>query len=141
VLVRFADDAVVMCHSRRRAEAALARLTELLSELGLEPKAAKTRIVHLTEVGQGLDFLGFHHRWVRAEGRTSGKGVTFLARWPADKAMQRARDRIRELTDRRRVLLRVEVIVEDVDRFLRGWAGYFRYGTRPSASRRSGVMR
>ena len=29
-----------------------------------------------------------------------GKRVTFLARWPADKAMQHARDRIRELTAR-----------------------------------------
>lgn len=42
--------------------------------------------------------------------------------------MQHARDRIRELTDRRRLLLPVEVIVQDVNRFLRGWAGYFRYG-------------
>ncbi len=42
--------------------------------------------------------------------------------------MQHARDRIRELTDRRRLLLPVEVIVEDVNRFLRGWAAYFRYG-------------
>lgn len=42
--------------------------------------------------------------------------------------MQHVRDRIRELTDRRRVLLRVEVIVGDVDRFLRGW-GFFRYGS------------
>jgi hypothetical protein len=57
VLVRFADDAVVMCRSRQQAEAALARLTQLLAELGLEPKAAKTRIVHLTEGGEGLDFL------------------------------------------------------------------------------------
>ena len=128
MLVRFADDAVVMCRSRQQAEAALARLTQLLAELGLEPKAAKTRIVHLTEGGEGLDFLGFHHRWVRAEGRTGGKGVAFLARWPADKAMQHARNQIRELTDRRRMLLRVEHIVEDVNRFLRGWAGYFRYG-------------
>jgi RNA-directed DNA polymerase len=128
VLVRFADDAVVMCHSRQQAEAALARLAALLAELGLEPKAAKTRIVHLTEGGEGLDFLGFHHRWVRAEGRTRGKGVAFLARWPADKAMQHARDRIRELTDRRRTMLRVEVIVGDVNRFLRGWAAFFRYG-------------
>jgi RNA-directed DNA polymerase len=128
VLVRFADDAVVMCRSRQQAEAALARLRALLAELGLEPKAAKTRIVHLTEGGEGLDFLGFHHRWVRAEGRTGGKGVAFLARWPADKAMQHARDRIRELTDRRRTMLRVEVIVGDVNRFLRGWAGFFRYG-------------
>ncbi|WP_245714012.1 group II intron reverse transcriptase/maturase [Nocardia vaccinii] len=128
VLVRFADDAVVMCRSRQQAEAALARLTALLAELGLEPKAAKTRIVHLTEGGEGLDFLGFHHRWVRAEGRTGGKGVAFLARWPADKAMQHARNRIREMTARRRTGLRVETIVQEVNRFLRGWAGYFRYG-------------
>jgi RNA-directed DNA polymerase len=47
VLVRFADDAVVMCRSRQQAEAALARLTALLAELGLEPKAAKTRIVRV----------------------------------------------------------------------------------------------
>jgi hypothetical protein len=94
----------------------------------LEPKAAKTRIAHLTEGGQGFDFLGFHHRWVRAEGRTGGKGVAFLARWSTDRAMQHARDRIRELTERRRMLLRVEYIVEDINRFLRGWAAYFRYG-------------
>jgi len=128
VLVRYADDAVVMCRSRQQAQAALARLRALLAELGLEPKAAKTRIVHLTEGGEGLDFLGFHHRWVCAEGRTGGKGVAFLARWPADKAMQYARDRIRELTDRRRMLLGVEYIVGEVNCFLRGWAGYFRYG-------------
>jgi hypothetical protein len=47
VLVRFADDAVVMCRTRRQAEAALARLTQLLAGLGLEPKAAKTRIVRV----------------------------------------------------------------------------------------------
>ena len=41
--------------------------------------------------------------------------------------MQHARDRIRELTARRR-LLSVEWIVEGVNRFLRGWAAYFRYG-------------
>ena len=42
--------------------------------------------------------------------------------------MQHARDRIRELTLRRRLLLPVEVIVAEVNRFLRGWAAYFRYG-------------
>jgi group II intron reverse transcriptase/maturase len=129
VLVRFADDAVVMCRSEQQAKAALARLTALLAELGLEPKAAKTRIVYLTEGDEGFDFLGFHHRWVRAQGHTgTGKGVAFLARWPTRKAMQHARDHIRELTERRRVLLRAEVIVEDINRYLRGWAAYFKYG-------------
>jgi group II intron reverse transcriptase/maturase len=129
VLVRYADDAVVMCRSREQAEAALARLRDLLAELGLEPKEAKTRIVHLQVGGEGVEFLGFHHRLVRAQGRRgSGKGVVFLARWPTRKAMQHARDRIRELTDRRRLLLSVKWIVEDINMFLRGWAAYFKYG-------------
>jgi hypothetical protein len=29
---------------------------------------SKTRIVHLTEGGEGFDFLGFHHRLVRGRG-------------------------------------------------------------------------
>jgi retron-type reverse transcriptase len=45
VVIRFADDVVVMCAFEVQAKAALARLTGLLAELGLEPKAAKTRIV------------------------------------------------------------------------------------------------
>jgi group II intron reverse transcriptase/maturase len=127
-LVRYADDVVVMCSSRAQAEAALAQLTALLAELGLEPKAAKTRIVQLAVGGEGLDFLGFHHRLVESDGRRTGKHVTFLARWPTNKAMQHARDRIRELTDRSKLLLPVEVIVVNVNRFVRGWAAYFRYG-------------
>ena len=129
MLVRFADDVVVMCRSREQAEAALARLRTVLAELGLEPKEAKTRIVHLEVGGAGFDFLGFHHRLVRVTGRrNSKKSVTFLARWPADRAMRHARDRVRELTRRSRLLLPVEVIVAKVNRFLRGWAAYFRYG-------------
>jgi group II intron reverse transcriptase/maturase len=128
VLVRFADDLLVMCKSAQQAEAALARLRVLLAELGLEPKEAKTAIVHLEAGGPGFDFLGFHHQMVISRGLRSTKGVLFLARWPADKAMAHARDRIRELTARPRLLLPVEAVVQDVNVFLRGWAAYFRYG-------------
>ena len=83
---------------------------------------------HLEEGGGGFDFLGFHHRLVRSRGLNGKRPVTFLARWPADKAMRHARDRIRELTRRSRLLLAPEWIVEDVNRFLGGWAAYFRYG-------------
>ena len=139
VLVRFADDALVMCKSREQAEAALARLRALLAELGLEPKEAKTRIVHLEVGGAGFDFLGFHHRLVRVTGRRNHRRpVTFLARWPSDRAMKHARDQIRELTRRSRLLRRVEVIVDEVNRFLRGWAAYFRYGN--SAARFEKIM-
>jgi RNA-directed DNA polymerase len=65
---------------------------------------------------------------VRSPGLNGKRRVTFLARWPADKAMQHARDRIRDLTRRSRLLLPVEVIVRDVNRFTGGWAAYFRFG-------------
>jgi len=42
--------------------------------------------------------------------------------------MQAARRRISELTDRRLLLLPVEDVVAGLNRFLTGWAGYFRHG-------------
>jgi RNA-directed DNA polymerase len=143
-LVRYADDALVMCRSKGQAVAALARLTALLADLGLEPKAAKTRIVHLTVGGEGVDFLGFHHRLVRSRsGRGSG-GFTFLARWPSRKAEQHARDRIRFMTVRARLAAPVAQVVQEINLFLRGWAGYFRYGNSAHAFdkiRRYALMR
>jgi RNA-directed DNA polymerase len=127
VLVRYADDLLVLCKTKAEAERALVALGAVLAELGLELKEAKTRIVHLREGGEGFDFLGFHHRWVRARGRRV-QHVTFLARWPSRRAMQHARDRVRELTAHERLLLPVEQVVQDLNRYLRGWAGYFRYG-------------
>src|SRR5512133_2136326 len=127
VLVRYADDVLGLCTTREQAEAALGRLCDLLAELGLEPKAAKTRIVHLVEGEEGFDFLGFHHRLVRGRTPKSAQ-LTFLARWPSRKAIQRARDRIREITGRKRLWMPVEDIVAELNLFLRGWAGYFRYG-------------
>jgi len=52
--------------------------------------------------------------------------------------MRRVRDRVRELTARRRLLLPVEVIVRDVNRALRGWTAYFRYG---NSAHHSGKIR
>jgi group II intron reverse transcriptase/maturase len=125
VLVRFADDLLAMCRTQAEAEAALIALRQILAELGLQLKDAKTRIVHLTEGGEGVDFLGFHHRWVRAK---RARHVQFLARWPSRRAMQHARDGVREITARERLRLPVEDVVQDLNRYLRGWAGYFRYG-------------
>src|SRR5207244_12203052 len=84
VLVRYADDLVVLCGTQAQAEAALAELRALLAELGLELAEAKTRLVCLNEEGEGFDFLGFHHWMVglRKPGRR------FLARLPSARAMQ-----------------------------------------------------
>jgi RNA-directed DNA polymerase len=125
VLIRYADDLVVLCRSRAQAEAALRALRALLAQLGLVLADAKTRIVCVNEDGEGFDFLGFHHRMVDSFRRP---GVRFLARWPSARATRAARQRIRELTDRRLLFMPVEDVVTNLNRFLTGWAGYFRRG-------------
>ena len=127
VLCRYADDLVVMCLSQWQARNALATLREILAEIGLESKDAKTQVVHLRAGGGSFDFLGFEHRSVHAQ-NPRHRHIRFLARWPSRQAMQHARDRIRELTDRSRLLLPVEQVVGEINVFLGGWAGYFRYG-------------
>ena len=80
-----ADDLLVMRQTRQEAGRGLQALTAILAELGLELKQAKTRIVHLTEDGDGLDFLGFHHRWVRV-GAAVCSGPT--AAWKSESTSQ-----------------------------------------------------
>ncbi len=65
---------------------------------------------------------------MRARGTVKPSRVCFLARWPSRKAAQHARDRVRQITDRKRLLLADEWIVEELNGFLRGWGGYFRDG-------------
>jgi RNA-directed DNA polymerase len=125
VLVRFADDLVVLCRTEAQAEAALSELRALLANLGLEVADAKTRLVCVDDDGEGFDFLGFHHRMVDS---FSKPGFRFLARWPSARAMRAARTRISELTDRRLLLMPVEDVVTNLNRYLTGWAGYFRRG-------------
>jgi len=88
-----------------------------------------------------VDFLGFHHRLVHSRSRQGNGQITFLARWPSRQAMQHARDRIRFMTMRARLAASVEQVVQGLNLFLRGWAGYFRYGNSAQASTRSADMR
>jgi group II intron reverse transcriptase/maturase len=125
VLVRYADDLLILCRTRAQAEAAMAQLRALLADLGLGLAEDKTRLVCVNEEGEGFDFLGFHHRMVES---FSKPGFRFLARWPSARAMQAARQRIRGLTDRRLLRLPVEDVVASLNRFLTGWGGYFRRG-------------
>jgi len=123
-LTRYCDDLVIVCRTKADAEAALQVLERLLAELGLQVAEAKTRLVDV-EGGEGFDFLGFHHRKVRSVRNPS---VMFLASWPGHAAMQRARAKIRETLARRQLLRPVADAITDVNRFLRGWGGYFRRG-------------
>jgi RNA-directed DNA polymerase len=59
VLIKYADDVAVLCHSQEQAADVKARLAEWLAPRGLAFNEDKTRIVHLSE---GFDYLGFNVR-------------------------------------------------------------------------------
>jgi len=129
-LVRYADDAVILCRTRTEAEAALALVGEILTGLGLVLHPDKTRIVELSEGREGFDFLGCHFH-ARVSGRLLERGIRryYLHRWPSARSMVRVRSRVKELTGRNRNGAKdVRVLIRDLNPVLRGWGTYFRTG-------------
>ena len=81
-LVRYADDMVLICRSKTKAEQALGIIGRVLEGLQLTLHPTKTRLVAMER--EGFDFLGFHfHKW---KSRTSGKLVPYM--WPGVQAMK-----------------------------------------------------
>jgi len=62
ILVRYADDLVVCCHTEQQAQQVKARLAEWLAPRGLVFNEDKTQVVHLED---GFNFLGFNLRRYR----------------------------------------------------------------------------
>jgi group II intron reverse transcriptase/maturase len=123
MLVRWADDLVILCPSRERAEAALVALRQVLASLGLALSEGKTRLVDLRDDRQGFVFLGFEHRRT-----TSRKGKPWCYRWPSKPSVERAKEEIRARTNKRNFRKPVGAVVEDVNCYLRGWRNYYRFG-------------
>jgi len=130
-LVRYCDDFVVMCDTAEQCEAAERVIRAITGELDLELHPEKTRRVELTEGKEGLDFLGCHlHK--RMSGRLwerYGRRRYYLQRWPGQKAMQRIRQRVREVVGPHRSGVKdVRVLMRALNPILRGWGTYFRTG-------------
>lgn len=125
-LVRYADDFVIACRTKRLADEALARVRTILETMGLALHPAKTRVVELRVRGEGFDFLGCHLRIVRSH----FKGKTYLFRWPRAKAMTALRARIRAITDWRRRwgMDDIRDVIAELNPILRGWCNYYRTG-------------
>jgi RNA-directed DNA polymerase len=111
-MIRYADDFVILCRSQEEAEKALAMVHRLTLERGLTLHPDKTRVVDIASPGQGFDFLGYHF-----EGGT---------RRPRKKSLRKLKDAIRSKTGRSNGHS-LGVIIEDVNRTLRGWFEYFKH--------------
>jgi len=130
VLVRYADDFVVMCRTAKECEEAERRVRIILERLKLELHPDKTRRVDLSWGKEGFDFLGCHLRkrlsgpiWEKERRR-----VYFLQRGPSQRSMKRVRQRVKELTPKSRCHEDVREVIADLNPVLRGWGNYFRTG-------------
>ncbi len=113
-MVRYADDCVVLCHTREQAERAMSKLRELMEIRGLRLHPEKTKLVDVSLPG-GFDFLGYHFE----QGKRS----------PRRKSLQKLKDKIRERT-RRANGHGLEKIIEMINPILRGWFVYFQHSQR-----------
>jgi RNA-directed DNA polymerase len=118
VMVRYADDFVLLCRSAGEAEEALEQVQSWTLENGLQLHPGKTRIVDMTQIDQGFDFLGYHFR-TRGEDRK-------IRRYPSKKSEGKFKDRIRAKT-KKSSGQSMKAIIGDVNQTLRGWFEYFKH--------------
>src|SRR6266511_2189024 len=130
VLVRYADDFVVMCDTKTACEQAEQRVRQVFARLGLELHPEKTKRVDLSRGAAGFEFLGCHLRkrmsgpiWERRHQR-----VYYLQRWPSQRAMHRVQQRVKALTPRAVCHRDLRETIAQLNPVLRGWGAYFRTG-------------
>jgi len=124
-MVRYADDFVLMCRSEDEAKTALCRVQTWVAENGLTLHPEKTRLVDATQPG-GFDFLGYHFE----------RGY----KWPRRKALDRFKDKVRELTPRTSGES-MEATITKLNDMLRGWFGYFKHSHRTTFPRLDSYIR
>jgi RNA-directed DNA polymerase len=131
VLVRYADDFVVLSRTAKATEEAERRMGLILNRLKLTLHPEKTRKVDLSDGKEGFNFLGCYLR-KRLSGRLlKEKGIQryFLQRWPSVRSMKRIRQKVKELTGSERNGVKdVRVLIKDLNPVLQGWGNHFRTG-------------
>ena len=123
-LVRYADDFVILA---RYVGGRIEQFVEqtLQGRLGLKVNRDKTRTVKLKQPGESLAFLGYMFRYDRD---LHGRPWRYLNLCPSSKALQRERDKLREMTGPERGFLPIPALIAQINEHLRGWGNYFGHG-------------
>ena len=128
-LVRYADDFVALA-KQMGSETIEFIESRLEGKFQLEINREKTRVVDLREEGASLNFLGYTFRYDRD---LKGRDRKYLNVIPSNKAIQREREKLREMTDRHQRHKPIPVLIGELNRHLKGWMNYFSFGYPSSA--------
>jgi len=136
LLLRFADDMVVLCHTHDDAQLAKQELSICLEKRGLALSEAKTRISHICE---GFDFLGFNFRIRPKDGWTVDQTITKMVKedgsvdysydydhtgmfvYPSDKSIGNIKTKIKEAFTKSHGKS-ASYLIDQVNPIIRGWA-------------------
>jgi RNA-directed DNA polymerase len=115
--VRYADDCNIYVRSPRAGERVMKGITSFITrKLKLKVNSDKSAVARPGE----RKFLGFSFTWGRS-----------IRRRLAPRAIQRFKQRVRELTRRTRGV-KIETMAVQLTTYLRGWKNYFGYCQTPS---------
>jgi len=120
-LVRYADDSVVLC--RGNAGRILKGIKRVLEDLGLTLNEEKTCVVDARQ--ESFNFLGFTIG-MRQSRRT---GRTYPHVEPSKMARKQIRSEVKRLTTEQYSAVATDGVIRRVNEVVRGWVGYFRYGS------------
>ena len=123
-IVRYADDFVVLARYQGRQLREWLETT-LAVRFELPINREKTRVVNLNVPGCSLDFLSYTFRYDRD---LHGGTHRYLNIFPSRKAMAKARDKVRSLTNKSRCFMPVVSMIAEINKWQTGWVNYFSYG-------------
>jgi group II intron reverse transcriptase/maturase len=119
-IVRYADDMIIL--AEQKLEKGIALLEHYTDRLGLSLNKEKTRKINFKEEKK-VEFLGFQFH--RVTNRKSKTRLVLVA--PSPNSQKRCKENIRKLINHN-TPLKVKDQIENLNRFMKGWTGYYRLG-------------
>ena len=129
-IVRYADDFVIVCKSKRMAEKIKAEVAEhLKKEIGLTLSEEKTSITHITK---GFNFLGFnirkypdHHSEKKPKSERVWSDYKLFVKPQKEKIEELLRN-CKEVLDNNKIA-KQDNVIHFLNPKLKGWAMYYRF--------------
>ena len=125
ILVRYADDTVIICKNKKSANHALNLLRYIMAKLNLKLHPVKTKIISMWDGKEGFDFLGMHHRRMTTETR-KGQLYKETYQYPSRKAMKKMKAEDKRNVSRRSLLVaKEEDLIKNLNPKITGWKNYY----------------